>query len=84
MEGQVKIAIPDDVVRHLKPDTVFLFNKSDLARVSAHDLREELNDALLRYASDTPRHFWSISLRSGEGTREFLDDLASVLKERYA
>ncbi|KAN0097833.1 hypothetical protein V8E55_002279 [Tylopilus felleus] len=84
VEGQVKIAIPDDVVRHLKPDTVFLFNKSDLARVSAHDLREELNDALLRYASDTPRHFWSISLRSGEGTREFLDDLASVLKERYA
>jgi len=83
-EGEVKIIIPDDVIGHLKPDTVFLLNKSDLARVSTHDFREALNDTLLQHTSGTTRHFWSISLHSGEGTQEFLDGLASVLKERYA
>ncbi|KAF8450928.1 tRNA modification GTPase TrmE [Boletus edulis BED1] len=83
-EREVKIAIPDDVIRHLKPDTVFLLNKSDLARPPTHDLRKALNDALLQHASGTSRHCWSISLRSGEGTQEFLDGLGSVLKERYA
>lgn len=83
-EGKVKITIPDDVIGHLKPDTVFLLNKSDLAQVSTHALWEALNDALLQHVSGTTRHFWSISLRSGEGTQEFLDGLASVLKERYA
>ncbi|KAF8556289.1 tRNA modification GTPase TrmE [Imleria badia] len=82
-EGEVTITIPDDVIRHLQPDTVFLLNKSDLARVSTDDLRKALNDALLQRAPGTSRQFWSISLRSGQGTQEFLDGLASVLKERY-
>lgn len=80
----MKITIPDDIIRHLKPDTVFLLNKSDLARISTHDLREALKGALLQHDLETTRHFWSMSLRSGEGTKEFLDGLASVLKERYA
>ncbi|KAG6375056.1 tRNA modification GTPase TrmE [Boletus reticuloceps] len=83
-EREVKIAIPDDVIRHLKPDTVFLLNKSDLARPPTHELRKVLNDALPQQASGTSRPCWSISLRSGEGTQEFLDGLGSVLKERYA
>lgn len=81
----MKIVVPDDVLCHLKPDTVFILNKSDLTRgVDAHDLQEALNDALSRHASGTKVHFWSISLHSSEGTQEFLDGLASVLKERYA
>lgn len=76
--------MPDDVIGHLKPDTVFLFNKSDLARVPTHNLGEALNEVLLQHALGTTRYFWSISLRSGEGTKDFLDGLASVLKERYA
>lgn len=83
-EGKAKITIPDDVIGHLQPDTVFLLNKSDLAKVSTQVLREALNDALLQHDSGTAPHFWSISLRSGEGTQEFLDGLALVLKERYA
>ena len=84
-KGDIEVTIPDDVVGHLKPDTLFIFNKSDLARthVPPHSLRKALDDALSRQASET-RHFWNISLRSGDGTREFLDGLASVLKERYA
>lgn len=84
VEAEARITIPHDVTRHLKPDTVFLLNKSDLAHISARDLPKALNDALPQHASEASRHFWSVSLRSGEGTREFLDGLASVLKERYA
>ncbi|KAG8218291.1 hypothetical protein J3R82DRAFT_3905 [Butyriboletus roseoflavus] len=83
-EGEVKFTIPDDIIGHLKPDTIFLLNKSDLARESTHELREALKNALLQHDLESTRHFWSISLRSGEGTKEFLDGLASVLQERYA
>lgn len=80
----MEISIPDDVIRHLKPDAVFVLNKSDLALdVSAHNLQEALNEALSRHTLGTTQKIWSISLRSGEGTQNFLDGLAMVLKERH-
>ncbi|KIJ70366.1 hypothetical protein HYDPIDRAFT_23478 [Hydnomerulius pinastri MD-312] len=84
-ENIVEIKIPDDVVNHLKPDTIFLFNKSDLAHdLSPRDLHKALKRALLLIGSDTVPGVWSISLRTSEGTQEFLDGLATVLKDRCA
>ncbi|KAF9224381.1 tRNA modification GTPase TrmE [Gyrodon lividus] len=85
-EGEAKIKIPEDVINHLKPDTIFLFNKSDLAldSLSSDDFWEPLKRALPQTAPDATPKPWNISLHTGEGTQEFLDGLASLLKDRYA
>ncbi|KAG9317104.1 tRNA modification GTPase TrmE [Chiua virens] len=86
-EGEVKVVLPDDIIDHLRPDTVFLFNKSDLAlNAPVLNLKKALNEELSRRAHTlgATRHYWNISLHSGEGTGEFLDGLASLLQERYA
>ncbi|KAF9246840.1 tRNA modification GTPase TrmE [Melanogaster broomeanus] len=85
-EGNIQVKIPDDVISHLKPDTIVLFNKSDLAvNLSSHDFWGPFRLALRETELDTTvRKCWNISIRTGEGTQEFVDGLASFLKERYA
>ncbi|KAF8845563.1 tRNA modification GTPase TrmE [Paxillus ammoniavirescens] len=84
-EGDVEIKIPADVVKHLKPDTIFLFNKSDLALDALlGDFLGPPNRSIPPTPPATMPKSWKISLHTGAGTQEFLDGLASFLKERYA
>lgn len=84
----ITITLPNDVLSHLKSDTIFVLNKTDLIRGPAQpSIREALRRALsptMRDPSGHTPHVWTLSLRTGEGTREFLDGLAEVLKERVA
>ncbi|KIK20725.1 hypothetical protein PISMIDRAFT_105312 [Pisolithus microcarpus 441] len=93
--GRIMLTLPADVLAHLKPHTTFLFNKADLTRevtgLSRESLEHEVRDALIR-ALPVPAqqkgpcvaHMWIVSLRTGEGTVEFLDGLACLLRERVA
>ncbi|KAG1739883.1 tRNA modification GTPase TrmE [Suillus paluster] len=78
--GQVRI--PDEVKSHLKPDTLFLLNKSDtitsLPRKQSLTFTESVDD----YDNKRPQ-FWTVSLRTSEGTQSFLDGLAEVLRTRF-
>lgn len=87
----ITITLPNDVLSHLKSDTIFVLNKTDLMRGQAQPSETEIREALRRALSPTMRdpsghipHVWTLSLCTGEGTREFLDGLAEVLKERVA
>lgn len=89
--GNIMITLPNDVLSHLKSDTIFVLNKTDLMRGPAQPSETEIREALRRALSPAMRdpsghipHVWTLSLRTGEGTREFLDGLAEVLKERVA
>ncbi|KIK94411.1 hypothetical protein PAXRUDRAFT_828018 [Paxillus rubicundulus Ve08.2h10] len=85
VEGDLQIQIPADVINHLKPDTIFLFNKSDLALdTSSGDFLGLLKRSIPPTVPATMPKLWKISLHTGVGTQEFLDGLASFLKERYA
>lgn len=93
--GRIMLTLPADVLAHLKPHTTFLFNKADLTRevtgLSRESLEHEVRDALIR-ALPAPAQqkgpcvarMWIVSLRTGEGTVEFLDGLACLLRERVA
>lgn len=89
--GNIMITLPNDVLSHLKSDTIFVLNKTDLMRGPAQPSETEIREALRHALSPAMRdpsghipHVWTLSLRTGEGTREFLDGLAEVLKERVA
>ena len=89
--GEITITLPSDVLSHSNSGTVFVLNKTDLVRDPAQASESDIRDGLRRALSQavwnnngqTP-HAWTLSLRTGEGTREFLDELAIVLKERVA
>ncbi|KAG1753215.1 tRNA modification GTPase TrmE [Suillus lakei] len=78
------VRIPDEVKGHLKPDTLFLLNKSDtiasLPPKPSLTFMEHDNG----YDSTKRPQFWTASLRTSEGTQSFLDGLAEVLRTRYA
>jgi tRNA modification GTPase len=62
--------IPSSMQPFISPDTFFLLNKSDLAvRPGAVNV-------------DTGTNAWVASLRTGDGTMDFLTGLANVLRER--
>ncbi|KAI6046490.1 tRNA modification GTPase TrmE [Pisolithus marmoratus] len=90
--NRIMVTLPTDVLAHLKPHTIFLFNKADLTRelagLSGESLERELRDALMRALPVSEKQsavrVWTVSLRTGERTEEFLDGLACVLKERVA
>ncbi|OAX39244.1 tRNA modification GTPase TrmE [Rhizopogon vinicolor AM-OR11-026] len=68
--GNARVRLPDEVKGHLKPNTLFLLNKSDMitSLLSEHNIRPQ---------------FWPVSLRTSKGTQLFLDGLAEVLRTRY-
>ncbi|KAG0700059.1 tRNA modification GTPase TrmE [Suillus ampliporus] len=75
------VRIPDEVKGHLKPNTLFLLNKSDTITslpVLTFTESEDGDD------SNKRPQFWTVSLRTSEGTQSFLDGLAEVLRTRYA
>lgn len=90
--NRTMLTLPTDVLAHLKPHTIFLFNKADLSRelagLSGESLERELRDALMRAlpvsGKQSAVRVWTVSLRTGERMEEFLDGLACVLKERVA
>lgn len=93
--SRITLTLPTDVLHHLKPHTTFLFNKADLTRevagLSGELLEREVRDALTRALPVSAQQkeantlcMWTVSLHTGEGTKEFLDGLAYVLKERVA
>ncbi|KAG1858998.1 tRNA modification GTPase TrmE [Suillus subalutaceus] len=78
------IRVPDEVKSHLKPDTLFLLNKSDtIANLPANQ-----SLTFMEYNDDCHNgkrtQFWTASLRTSEGTQSFLDGLAQVLRSRYS
>ncbi|KAG6332633.1 hypothetical protein ID866_6455 [Astraeus odoratus] len=86
----VTVTLPRDILSHAKPDTIFLFNKIDVAGVmqqSSEALRGTIKDALrhiLHPSNSESRPAWIVSLATGEGMKEFLDELAELLKNRVA
>ncbi|KAL4075633.1 tRNA modification GTPase TrmE [Scleroderma citrinum] len=91
---KVMVTFPHDVLSHLKSDTIFVMNKTDLVRGPVQRIPEtEIREAVRRrlhlaghdtgHPADIP-NVWIMSLRTGEGTKDFLDGLAAVLKERVA
>jgi tRNA modification GTPase len=75
------IRIPDEVKSHLKPDTIFLLNKSD----TIASLPPNQSLTFMEYGDNYSRRpqFWTASLRTSEGTQSFLDGLAQFLQSRY-
>lgn len=78
------VQIPDEVKGHLKPDTLFLLNKSD----TIASLPPNQSLTFMEYGDDYDNskrpQFWTASLRTSEGTQSFLDGLAQVLRLRYS
>ncbi|KAG2038566.1 hypothetical protein BDR03DRAFT_954392 [Suillus americanus] len=78
------VRVPDEVKSHLKPDTLFLLNKSDtIANFPANQSLTfmEYDD---KYDNSKRPQFWTASLRTSDGTQSFLDGLAQVLRSRYS
>lgn len=77
------VRIPDEVKGYLKPDTLFLLNKSD----TIASLPPNQSLTFMKYGGDYDSQrpkFWTASLRTSEGTQSFLDGLAQVLRTRYS
>ncbi|KAG1773779.1 tRNA modification GTPase TrmE [Suillus occidentalis] len=77
------VRIPDEVKGHLKPDTLFLLNKSDTITSLPPNQSLTFMEYGDDYDSKRPK-FWTASLRTSEGTQSFLDGLAQVLRTRYS
>ncbi|KAG2147986.1 tRNA modification GTPase TrmE [Suillus clintonianus] len=77
------VRIPDEVKGYLKPDTLFLLNKSD----SIASLPPKQSLTFMEYDDGCDNgkrpQFWTVSLRTSEGTQSFLNGLAEVLRARY-
>ena len=81
--GSVQVRLPEEVKGHLKPDTLFLLNKSDtIATLPPKDsfAFQEYNNEC---GSNKQLQFWTVSLRTSEGMQLFLDGLAEVLRTKY-
>lgn len=77
------VRIPDEVKGYLKPDTLFLLNKSD----TIASLPPNQSLTFMKYGGDYDSQrpkFWTTSLRTSEGTQSFVDGLAQVLRTRYS
>jgi tRNA modification GTPase len=76
------VRAPDEVKSHLKPDTIFLLNKSD----TIASLPPNQSLTFMEYGDNYSRRpqFWTASLRTSEGTQSFLDGLAQFLQSRYS
>ncbi|KAJ3713861.1 tRNA modification GTPase GTPBP3 [Lentinula raphanica] len=66
--------IPTALKELVTPETCFLLNKSDLAaaRLSGAQIQNVLG-----------KNAWAASLKSGQGTHEFLNQFTETLKQRY-
>ncbi|KAL0949053.1 hypothetical protein HGRIS_009146 [Hohenbuehelia grisea] len=73
-EGRAQLQIPTDIQSLINEKTFLLLNKSDLCS-SSNGMCEAL--------SSLSQRSWIASLNSLEGTVEFLNGLAQVLKQRY-
>lgn len=76
--------LPEAVRSLTDPQTLFLFNKADLA--SNFREKDTVNTALARLHADSsspPRQAWVTSLATGDGTQEFITGLATTLKHRF-
>lgn len=78
------VRIPDEVKNHLKPDTLFLLNKSDTIESLPLNQSLTFTDHDNNYNNSKRLQFWTASLRTSEGTQSFLDGLAQVLRSRYS
>jgi len=70
--GGPQMCIPPSLEPLITSETFFLLNKSDLASTSIIDLPASLSGKA-----------WSVSLSTGEGTKEFLDNFSTALQKRY-
>ncbi|KAJ7283402.1 hypothetical protein C8J57DRAFT_1053607 [Mycena rebaudengoi] len=70
--------LPASVRALITPDTFVLFNKMDLCEKPQAQLH---HSRILRHSSP---HRWATSLKTGQGTAEFLAGFAAALKEKYA
>jgi tRNA modification GTPase len=77
------VRIPDEVKNHLKPDTLFLLNKSDTIESLPLNQSLTFTEYGNNYNNSKRPQFWTASLRTSEGTQSFLDGLAQVLRSRY-
>lgn len=68
----LEMRMPPSLETLITPETFFLLNKSDLAGTSTPKLPTTLNGKA-----------WTVSLSTGEGTTEFLDNFSKVLQTRY-
>jgi tRNA modification GTPase len=76
----LQIRIPQSLERLVTPETFLLLNKSDL---EATPLASAVTvDCGIGGGGGTKA--WVASLGTGEGTKEFLDNFARALQERYA
>lgn len=78
------VRIPDEVKNHLKPDTLFLLNKSDTIESLPLNQSLTFTEYGNNYNNSKRPQFWTASLRTSEGTQSFLDGLAQVLRSRYS
>jgi len=69
--GGAQLRIPRSLEPLITPHTFFLLNKSDLASTSTTDLPITVSDRA-----------WPVSLSTGDGTKEFLDNFSRALQER--
>jgi len=70
--GGPQMRIPPLIEPLITPETFFLLNKSDLASTPIIDLPATLSGRA-----------WPVSLSTGEGTKEFLDNFSRALQKRY-
>ncbi|GLB33395.1 putative tRNA modification GTPase TrmE [Lyophyllum shimeji] len=71
------LMMPPGLETLIAPETLFLFNKSDLSSPSAHQ-------QVLKLAGARGQHSaWVASLSSGEGTTDFLSGFAAALHDRF-
>ena len=74
----LQIRIPHSLERLVTPETFFLLNKSDLAATPL------ASAVTVDCGIGGGTKAWVASLGTGEGTKEFLDNFARALQERYA
>lgn len=68
-----RVHVPTTLKPLIAPGTFLLFNKSDLAPTVTPEV----------ISRSTGAKSWMVSLRTGEGTADFLSGFASALQERY-
>jgi len=81
--GSALVRLPDEVKDHLKPDTLFLLNKSDIITKLPPKPSFKLQEYGINVDGNKCPHAWVVSLRTSEGTQLFLNDLAEILRMRY-
>lgn len=72
-EEQLRVQIPPTLASMITPETVFLFNKSDLVPVPIPQdgIRQSIN-----------AHAWVASMNTGAGTKELLEGMGQLLQDR--